>query len=118
LLLKIRNPDAPGLKPHFLGPVNVLWDIRGRIICKGLPISAVPPATSFCLTKCLEIFLQMPVIDETGLTGNYDIDFEWTERGEADPNHDALKKILLDQLGLELVPTNMPIEMLVVEKVK
>jgi uncharacterized protein (TIGR03435 family) len=29
---------------------------------------------------------------------------------------EELKQALADQLGLELVPTNMPIEMLVVEK--
>jgi uncharacterized protein (TIGR03435 family) len=32
------------------------------------------------------------------------------------PDPQNLKQALLDQLGLELVPTNMPIEMLVVEK--
>jgi hypothetical protein len=31
---------------------------------------------------------------------------------------DLLNKTLLDQLGLELVPSREPIEMLVVEKVK
>jgi uncharacterized protein (TIGR03435 family) len=33
-----------------------------------------------------------------------------------DPQNDSLKQALLGQLGLELVPTNMPIEMLVVDK--
>jgi uncharacterized protein (TIGR03435 family) len=32
------------------------------------------------------------------------------------PNFDGLKQVLSEQLGLELVPTNMRIEMLVVEK--
>ncbi len=31
---------------------------------------------------------------------------------------EELKSILLNQLGLELISTNMPIEMLVIEKVK
>jgi uncharacterized protein (TIGR03435 family) len=31
---------------------------------------------------------------------------------------ETLSKAIKDQLGLEVVPTNMPIEMLVVEKVK
>jgi uncharacterized protein (TIGR03435 family) len=33
-------------------------------------------------------------------------------------NLNSIKKALLDQFGLELVSTNMPVEMLVVEKVK
>jgi hypothetical protein len=31
---------------------------------------------------------------------------------------DSVKQSLLDEYGFELVPTNMPIEMLVVEKVQ
>jgi uncharacterized protein (TIGR03435 family) len=60
----------------------------------------------------------MPVIDQTGLTQNYHIDLKWNERWGQDPNHDALKQALLDQIGLELVPGREPVEMLVVEKVK
>ncbi len=52
------------------------------------------------------------VIDRTELTGNYDIDFNW------DSTPEGLKQVLNSKLGLELVPTNMPIEMLFVEKVK
>jgi uncharacterized protein (TIGR03435 family) len=60
----------------------------------------------------------MPVVDETGLTQHFNIDLKWNEKGRRDPNHEAVKKAMLDQLGLELVPSNMPIEMLVVEKAK
>ena len=118
LVLKVRNPDAPGLKLHLLGPVNGLFDANGGIISKGLPISMPPPAPYWGLTRFLEMYLQMPVVDETGLAGRYDIEFRWQERGAADPNHNAMKQVLLDQLGLELVSTNMPVEMLVVEKAK
>ena len=38
--------------------------------------------------------------------------------GAAQEILEALKEALLDQLGLELVPSREPIEMLVVEKVK
>jgi len=70
------------------------------------------------LTKYLEMYLQSPVIDETGLTEYFDIDLKWNEKGGQDPNHDALKQVVLNQLGLELVPDSRPIEMVVVEKVK
>lgn len=44
------------------------------------------------------------------------IDIAWKQQGWQ--NYDALKKAVLDQLGLELVPDHRPVEMLVVEKVK
>jgi uncharacterized protein (TIGR03435 family) len=71
------------------------------------------------LAQQLEHYLQVPIVDEAGITNHFDLTLRW-------PTRDAksfadLKKILinrLDQLGLALVPTNMPIEMLVVEKTK
>jgi uncharacterized protein (TIGR03435 family) len=61
-----------------------------------------------------------PVLDQTGLTGRYDFVLDWPKpqgyvgvKGQA-----ILKENLINELGLELVPTNMPLEMLVVEKVK
>jgi uncharacterized protein (TIGR03435 family) len=60
----------------------------------------------------LSYFL-FPVINQTGLTNKYDFDLIWATSSVSN-----LKQALLDQLSLELVPTNMPIEMLVVEKVK
>jgi len=42
----------------------------------------------------------------------------WNETGNVEADHEALKQALLDQLGLELVPSRQPIEMLVVEKAK
>ena len=61
----------------------------------------------------LENMLQIPVINQTGIAGRFDIDLQWNLN---DPQHDSLKQALLDQLGLELMPTNMPIGMLIVEK--
>jgi uncharacterized protein (TIGR03435 family) len=60
--------------------------------------------------------LHMPVIDETGLPEHFNIDITWKQQGWQ--NYDALKKAVLDQLGLELIPDHRPVEMLVVEKLK
>jgi uncharacterized protein (TIGR03435 family) len=70
------------------------------------------------LTEYLEDQLRTPVIDRTGLTGRFDIDLHWKERvgGPWYPEPDELKRIVLEQLGLELVPAVEPIEMLVVDK--
>jgi uncharacterized protein (TIGR03435 family) len=62
--------------------------------------------------------LGIPVIDQTGLTNNFDIDLKWKQSNWREPNPDGLKQAVLDQLGLELAPSREPIEMLVVEKVK
>jgi uncharacterized protein (TIGR03435 family) len=115
LVLKVRRSNAPGLKPPIDGRNDGCS--RGRYHCDNAPLysdSAHFPG----ITRFLEGYFEMPVIDQTGLTQNYHIDLKWNERWGQDPNHDALKQALLDQLGLELVPANMPVEMLVVKKVK
>jgi uncharacterized protein (TIGR03435 family) len=69
------------------------------------------------LTSFLENYFQIPVMDQTGLNGSFDMNLKWQDNWQ-NRNTEGLKQALVDQLGLELVPTNMPIEMLVVEKVK
>lgn len=68
------------------------------------------------LAGFLEGYFDIPVIDQTSLTGKYDIDLKWPDPDWRHHNSEALKQALLDQLGLELVPGREPIEMLVVEK--
>jgi uncharacterized protein (TIGR03435 family) len=55
-----------------------------------------------------------PVVLESGLSGDYDLTYRWEN---LDDRRQAVSKELA-QAGLELVPTNLPIEMLVVEKTK
>jgi uncharacterized protein (TIGR03435 family) len=113
LLLKVQNFDASGLKQSHENPqfgASTRNDGAGEWSCKNSPLSN--------LANYLEEFTRVPVIDQTGLTNNFDIDLKWKQTDWDKPNLDGMKQVLLNQLGLELVPTNMPIEMLVVEKVK
>jgi uncharacterized protein (TIGR03435 family) len=64
--------------------------------------------------ETLSEFFSKPVVLEPGLSGNYDLTYRWKN---PDDRNQAVSKELA-QAGLELVPTNMPIEMLVVEKAK
>lgn len=100
LLLEVKSSNAPGLvrsaKQH-----GGMSSGNGTYKCDGQPISN--------LAGFLESHFEIPVIDRTDLSGNFDIELRWRDS-------DELKQKLADQLGLELIPTNMPIEMLVVEK--
>jgi uncharacterized protein (TIGR03435 family) len=116
LVLKVRTPNAPGLKPPIIGSQND-WSGLGQYVCDDRPLSAdAPPFVG--LQRVLEEYFNKPVVDETGLTNHFSIDLKWRERGPRDPNHEELKKAMLDQLGLELVPANMAVQMLVVTKEK
>jgi len=119
LALRVQIPNAPGLLP----PVGRIAggterDGDGDFHVYNEPISAQHPSMNFTLTMALEGYFGMPVVDQTGLKQNFQINLRWKDLGDQDPEHDALKRALLDQLGLEIVPTNTPIEMLVVEKAK
>ena len=70
------------------------------------------------LTKQLERIFQMPIVDETGLPGSYNLDLRWKVKTDPNANQAAVKEALIGQLGLELVPVRKPVEMLIVEKVQ
>jgi len=117
LVLKVRNPKASGLKPPIAGDPDA--DDRcsaGYYYCDDQPLSTFDSPNNVGLATALEYYFQMPVIDETGLTNHFHIELKWYYGGEGDPGHHILKKALLKQLGLELVPARRPIEMLVMEK--
>ena len=122
LVLKVRRSNAPGLEPPTNGHTG--HTRKDYYYCDNEPLSIDSGGASsggysaMPITSFLESYFGTPVIDQTGLTQHFHIDLKWNERSGDDPDHDALKQALLDQLGLELVPSNMPIEMLVVEKVK
>jgi len=110
LLLKSIIPGVTGLKLHSASP-------NAGVTAKAGQIYALGQSTRY-LTTMVEYALKLPIIDQTGLVGkrfDYVLDeqlFEGTRDGT------KVKDFLRNQLGLELVPTNMPIEMLVVEKAR
>jgi uncharacterized protein (TIGR03435 family) len=110
LLLKVKRSPAPGLRP------STSSDVGGS--SGGGQISITGQSLSLNLVPNLEEIFETPVIDRTGLTGRYDAKLKWREPRSGHPNLDELKQALLDQLGLELVPSREPIEVLVVERAK
>ncbi len=112
LLLSLKNPQAPGLKVSDSNSGGASEE-KGRLIIKGGQMSL--------LANWLEDdWLGVPVIDQTGLTNAYDLELKWEVKGKGwtRPSEEGLKRLLLEQLGLELIPDNQPVEMLVIEKTK
>jgi RNA polymerase sigma factor (sigma-70 family) len=110
LLLEVKSPNAPGLKRSVERGGGGSGG-RGHIGGVNMPLSQ--------LADIVEPYLQIPILDRTSLTGRFDINLNWDDGHGAQPhNVENLKQAMLDQLGLELVPSREPVEMLVVEKTK
>ncbi len=70
----------------------------------------------------LAFFLDRPAVDQTGLTGRYDLQLKWTADeskaladGTAPP---GMFTAIQEQLGLKLEPAKAPVEVLVVDAVQ
>ena len=62
-----------------------------------------------------------PVVDKTGLTGKYDFMLQYTPADHAATDESSRPSIftaLEEQLGLKLVPTKQPVEVLVVDSIE
>lgn len=110
LVLSLHHTNAPGLKPSGNGPLEQGIVGGGQILRTRSNVASLIPT--------LESLLRMPVIDHTGLTGAFDIQFPMPRSMPGQPA-DRVRQIsdlIRENLGLELVETNAPIEMLVVRK--
>jgi len=108
LLLKVKAPNAPGLKPSTSSLADQFesWD-PGHFESKNKPLGY--------LACTLELYANVPVIDRTGFTNGFDINLHWEQTDLQNHNWNNVNQALAP-LGLELVPSREPIEMLVVEK--
>jgi uncharacterized protein (TIGR03435 family) len=59
-----------------------------------------------------------PVVNETGIKGNFDITLDYAPEGAADSDRPSLFTALQEQLGLQLVTRRVPVEMLVIDRVE
>ena len=102
LILTVQSPNAPGLKPgtgNFSNHVEPgSYSIRG--------------ATLFTLDADLENSLGTAIINETQITGKFDVDLKW------DSTPDGLKRLLQDEYGFKLTPDRKAIEFVIVNKAR
>jgi uncharacterized protein (TIGR03435 family) len=70
------------------------------------------------VAKALSGSVDRTVINKTGLTGNFDLDLQWSKDDNTDLGADAPPTIytaIEEQLGLKLEPAKGPVETLVVD---
>ena len=119
--LEMRQADALVLSPVASG---IMGFTNSHKMPKGIAIEAGAGKLAFheqpvgILAMSLQQKFQIPVINQTDIKGAYDFSLNWDEPDRTHPDLDGLKQALHDQLGLDLISTNIPMKMLVVEKVK
>ncbi len=109
LLLRFKNPNAPGLKQAHD------WRSSATMGDEGYA-SINEPISDFA--AYLENLLKIPIIDETGLKEKYGIDLKLSNRPGEHPDWAKMNGALIQQLGLELVPARRSLEMLIVERIR
>lgn len=83
------------------------------------------------MTQLLSSALGRPVVDQTGLSGLYDMHLQWDDApipnggviglgapAAPDTNHGSIFTAIEEQLGLRLVSKRAPIEMLIIDEIK
>jgi bla regulator protein BlaR1 len=111
-------PHDPGVMPCG---ATVLWP--GHVEQKSVPINT--------LVFSLTTLSGKLVLDNTHLTGTYDITLEWTPDSTRlgppdpnspfpapDPNGPSLEEVLEEKLGLKLVPTTGPVDNIVIDHIE
>jgi len=122
LLLEMRDTNAPGFK--LIRPGDHVMS-AAEAQSEGARLSALHPRGWMIIPNTsmqnflvdLELKLKQQIKDNTGISNHLEVRLQWKlQPGESE--NDALKRAVLEQLGLDLVPTNKPIDILVVEKSK
>jgi len=116
----VAPPTSPGEQP----PCGYTPSGVGRIVGVGMDLRSIIGLLGA---------VQLPIVDNTGLQGRYDIDVTYTpqpfsaetlaQRGTApmpgvDPNGPSLFNAIEEQLGLKLLAKKMPIQVLVIDQIE
>ena len=110
LELKVRRPNAPGLRPSDDSTRQKTNYKAGKLEFQHAPIQTV--------IYMLEQVFKQPVLDKTDLSGSFDFSLEWRRSGGDEPmNKDSMNRSL-DAMGLTLVSDSEQTTMMVVEKAK
>jgi uncharacterized protein (TIGR03435 family) len=116
-----QMPSAPPTKPSDV-PQGAMMQGPGHLLANGVSVAALASMLS-----AQPEFSDRVMVDQTGLTGKYDMLLQWTPENlgpmmnpnepAPDPNAPSLFAALEEQLGLHVESTKGPVEMLVIEQI-
>jgi uncharacterized protein (TIGR03435 family) len=104
---------TPGWRGTMCGTHS--YPKRGQEPATELLISTRPISA---LVEYLEFNGSQPIVDRTGLTGNFDIELTYWPEGSIDAVGPLMAEALRDQLGLRLIPQRAPVDVLVIDRVQ
>ena len=108
--LTVRDPERLRAREAPLTAPGSHSFRRNQFHLHGEPLAALVSGIEDCLAA--------PVLDRTGTTNHYNLDFAWMEPDPEHPTYEDLKRALRNLGGLELVPGRATLEVLVAERVK
>ena len=118
-----RPPQRPGqgeMKPDpecrpFWGTTAVFAGVDKWFWARRVPFASTLDAVG--------AFVDLPIVDKTGLTGVWDVDIKWDSdprdaSNSADARYGSIFTAVREQLGLKLEPDRSPTPVLVLERVQ
>lgn len=89
-------------------------DSTNHSVCSNMSMSDLAEA----LPGLAPLYIDLAVVDQTGLTGRYDFALDWTTFQENDdPGGPTLFEALDRQLGLKLEPRDAPLDAIVIDRI-
>jgi bla regulator protein blaR1 len=109
--------DGPKFKESKTGYADSNGVVRSRLLAAGDPENGLTAQAvqMGSLAQELSRRLGRPVLDKTGLAGNYDFTLRWASDGSQSASTGSMLTALSEQLGLQLNARTIAVEMLVVD---
>ena len=92
-------------------------NFQGTMVAPGVTVARRAGPVSV-LAQRLQPSVDRPILDATGLSGNYEWDLRYAFRPDAPADFPTLFTALQEQLGLKLEPRQAPVEVLVIDHVE
>jgi len=108
-VLSVRNASAPGFRPTALPKSGYSSYGPDKVEAINVTLDAL-------IHSWLEYVVKRPVVDETGLSGGFDVELKWNTDEEMPPEPSKIVEIVREQMGLDLTLSKRSLEVVIVGK--